>query len=85
MDNQILEDDIDIVKRNKLTLFYIYIALQGKQSIYKNALKSQLKINPHPLEKYRTNCPLSRLSLFRQIFRIKKGDGMWWSNTDTIW
>ena len=85
LDNQILEDDIDIVKRNKLTLFYIYIALQGKQTIYKNALKSQLKINPHPLEKYRTNCPLSRLSLFRQIFRIKKGDGMWWSNTDTIW
>lgn len=85
LDNQILEEDIDIIKRNKLKLFYIYIAIQGKQTIYKNALKAQLKINPHPLEKYRTNCPLSRLQLFRQIFGIKKGDGMWWSNTDTIW
>lgn len=85
LDNQILEEDIDIIKRDKLKMFYIYIAIQGKQTIYKNALKAQLKINPHPLEKYRTNCPLSRLNLFRQIFGIKKGDGMWWSNTDTIW
>jgi len=85
LDNQIIEEDIDIIKRNKLKMFYFYIAIQGKQTIYKNALKAQLKINPHPLEKYRTNCPLSRLQLFRQIFGIKKGDGMWWSNTDTIW
>ena len=85
LDNQILDEDIDIIKRNKLKMFYIYIALQGKQTIYKNALKAQLKMNPHPLEKYRTNCPLSRLNLFRQIFGIKKGDNMWWSNTDTIW
>jgi putative endopeptidase len=85
LDNQILEDDIDIIKRDKLKMFYIYIAIQGKQTVYKNALKAQLKINPHPLEKYRTNCPLSRLNIFREVFGIKKGDGMWWSNTDTIW
>jgi putative endopeptidase len=85
MDNQILLEYIDIVKRNRLEMFYTYIAIQGKQKIYKNALKAQLKINPHPLEKYRVNCPLSRLNIFRQIFGIKKGDGMWWSNTDTIW
>ena len=85
LDNQILLEYIDIVKRNRLEMFYTYIAIQGKQKIYKNALKAQLKINPHPLEKYRVNCPLSRLNLFRQIFDIKKGDGMWWSNTDTIW
>jgi len=85
MDTQILLEYIDIVKRNRLEMFYTYIAIQGKQKIYKNALKAQLKINPHPLEKYRVNCPLSRLNVFRQIFGIKKGDGMWWSNTDTIW
>lgn len=85
LDNQILMEYIDIVKRNRLEMFYTYIAIQGKQKIYKNALKAQLKVNPHPLEKYRVNCPLSRLNIFRQIFDIKKGDGMWWSNTDTIW
>lgn len=85
LDNQILSEYIDIVKRNRLEMFYTYIAIQGKQKIYKNALKAQLKVNPHPLEKYRVNCPLSRLNLFRQIFNIKKGDGMWWTNTDTIW
>jgi putative endopeptidase len=85
MDTQILLEYIDIVKKNRLEMFYTYIAIQGKQKIYKNALKAQLKINPHPLEKYRVNCPLSRLNIFRQIFGIKKGDGMWWSNTDTIW
>jgi len=85
MDNQILNEYIDIVKRNKLELFYIYIAIQGQQKVYKNALKAQLKVNPHPLEKYRVNCSLARLNIFRQIFGIKKGDGMWWSNTDTIW
>ena len=85
LDNQVLNEDINIIKRNKLEMFYMYIAIQGKQTIYKNALKAQLKVNPHPLEKYRTNCPLSRLNIFRQIFGIKEGDGMWWSNTDTIW
>lgn len=72
---------------NKISLemFYIYIAIQGRQMIYKNAIKSQLKTNPHPLEKYRCNCPISRLEIFKTIFNIKKGDGMWWPNNDTIW
>ena len=72
---------------NKISLemFYIYIAIQGRQMIYKNAIKSQLKTNPHPLEKYRVNCPLARLETFRAVYGIKKGDGMWWHNTNTIW
>ena len=41
-------------------------------------------MNPHPLEKYRVNCPLARLELFKTIYGIKKGDGMYWNN-DTIW
>ena len=72
---------------NKISFegFYIYLAIQGRQMIYKNAIKSQLKMNPHPLEKYRCNCPLGRLEIFKTIFNIKKGDNMWWHNNDTIW
>ena len=33
---------------------------------------SNLKTNPHPLDKYRTNAPLSRMPLFRAIYNIKK-------------
>ena len=71
----------------KLSLeqFYMEIAMQGRQKIYKSAIKSQLKMNPHPLEKYRCNCPLARCKLFKSIFNIKKGDGMWWHNDDRIW
>jgi len=72
---------------NKISFegFYIEVAMQGRQKIFKNALKAQLKMNPHPLEKYRCNCPLARLELFKTIFDINKKDGMWWHNSDTIW
>ena len=77
--------DLPIVKELSLKLFYIYTALQSRQKIYDKAVESQLKTNPHPLEKYRCNCPLSRLEIFRKIYEVKKGDNMWWHNTDTIW
>ena len=73
------------LEKISLETFYIEIAMQGRQKIYKSALKAQLKMNPHPLEKYRCNCPLARLELFKTIFNIKKSDGMWWHNNDTIW
>jgi predicted metalloendopeptidase len=73
------------IMKLSLEQFYMQVALQGRQKIYKNAIKAQLKMNPHPLEKYRCNCPLARLELFKTIFNIKKGDGMWWHNNDTIW
>ena len=65
--------------------FFVYIAVQARQKIYDKAIKAQLKINPHPMDKYRVNCPLSRLELFRAIYNIKKGDKMFWKSTDTIW
>jgi putative endopeptidase len=73
------------IMKLSLEQFYMQVALQGRQKIYKNAIKAQLKMNPHPLEKYRCNCPLARFELFKTIFNIKKGDGMWWHNNDTIW
>ena len=65
--------------------FYIYYAHQMRSKLSKKALEAQLKTNPHPLDKYRTNIPLSRLILFRDIYNIKKNNKMWWHNTNTIW
>ena len=53
--------------------------------ISKKAIEAQLKTNPHPLDKYRTNVPLSRIPLFRAIYSVKKGDKMWWHSTNRIW
>jgi predicted metalloendopeptidase len=82
---QASNEDIDIIKKVSLEAFYVYIAIQSRQKIHEKAIPAQLKTNPHPLEKYRCNCPLSRLKIFRSIYNIKKGDGMWWNNTDTVW
>jgi putative endopeptidase len=65
--------------------FYTYYAFQQRQVVTKKALAAQLKTNPHPLDKYRTNVPLSRSEIFRALYNVKKGDGMWWHNTDTVW
>jgi len=84
LDNQIVNDETIKLKKTNLTKLYMNLAIQGQQKIYKNAIKAQLKMNPHPLEKYRVNCALARLELFKTIYGIKKGDGMYWNN-DTIW
>jgi len=84
LDNQVINAESTMLKKMNLAKFYMNFAIQGQQKIYKRAIKAQLKMNPHPLEKYRCNCPLSRLELFKTIYGIKKGDGMYWNN-DTIW
>jgi putative endopeptidase len=65
--------------------FYTYYAFQQRQVVGKKALAAQLKTNPHPLDKYRCNVPLSRSDIFRALYNVKKGDGMWWHNTNTVW
>jgi len=65
--------------------FFTYFAFQQKQFVSKKALSAQLKTNPHPLDKYRCNIPLSRSEIFRAIYNVKRGDGMWWHNTNTVW
>ena len=84
LDNQIINDEPIKMKKMNLAKLYMNFAIQGRQKIYKQAVRAQLKMNPHPLEKYRVNCALSRLELFKTIYGIKKGDGMWWNN-DTFW
>ncbi len=78
-------DDIVPIKSASFESFFVYIAYQGRQKIIDKAIQAQLKVNPHPMDKYRVNCPLSRLELFRSIYNIQKGDKMYWHSTDTIW
>ena len=81
------DKNADIVPIRSLSFqaFFVYYAVQERQHIYREALSAQLKTNPHPLDKYRCNVPLSRLELFRSLYNIKKGDKMYWHSTNTIW
>ena len=81
------ENNKDLIPIRYLSyeVFYTYYAFQQKQFVSKKALSAQLKTNPHPLDKYRCNVPLSRSEIFRALYNVNKGDGMWWKNTDTVW
>jgi putative endopeptidase len=84
-DFQDKNDDIVPIRALSFHAFFVYLAIQARQKIFDEAIKAQLKTNPHPMDKYRTNCPLSRLDLFRSLYNIQKKDKMYWSSTDTIW
>jgi putative endopeptidase len=84
-DYQEKNNDIPPIKLFSYEVFYTYFAFQQKQLISKKALSAQLKTNPHPLDKYRCNVPLSRSEIFKAMYNVKKGDGMWWHNSNTIW
>jgi len=84
-DFQLKNQDILPIQRLSFEAFFIYFAVQQRQKISKKALLAQLKTNPHPLDKYRTNVPLSRLPVFRSIYNVLKGDGMWWRSTNRVW
>ncbi len=78
-------NDIVPIRYISFEIFYIYFAVQQRQHLFKKALLAQLKTNPHPLDKYRTNVPLSRSKIFRNMFNVQKGDGMYWHDENTIW
>uniref|UniRef100_A0A6C0I926 Peptidase M13 C-terminal domain-containing protein n=1 Tax=viral metagenome TaxID=1070528 RepID=A0A6C0I926_9ZZZZ len=84
-DFQQRNEDIVPIKALSFEAFFVYVAIQARQKIADKAIKAQLKVNPHPMDKYRVNCPLTRLELFRSIYNIQKGDKMYWHSTDTIW
>ena len=84
-DFQLKNEDILPIQALSYEAFFVYYAYQQRQKIGKKAIEAQLKSNPHPLDKYRTNVPLSRLPLFREIYKIKKGDKMWWHSTNRVW
>jgi predicted metalloendopeptidase len=78
-------EDIMPIRYLGFQAFYTYFAFQQRQYVGKKALAAQLKTNPHPLDKYRCNIPLSRSLIFRALYNVKRGDGMWWSNANSIW
>jgi len=84
-DFQDKNQDIIPIRSLSFQALYVYFAMQYREHIYKQAIQAQLKTNPHPLDKYRTNIPLSRLKVFRSLYNVKKGDKMWWHSTSTIW
>jgi putative endopeptidase len=84
-DFQDKNEDIVPIRALSFHAFFVYIAIQARQKIFDEAIMAQLKTNPHPMDKYRTNCPLARLELFRSLYNIKKKDKMYWPTTDTIW
>ena len=84
-DFQLKNQDILPIQRISFEAFFVYFAAQQRQQISKRAIQAQLKTNPHPLDKYRTNVPLSRLPVFRIIYDVKKGDKMWWHSTNRVW
>jgi len=84
-DYQDNNEDLVPIQRLSFQAFYTYFAIQQRQQVSKKALAAQLKNNPHPLDKYRCNIPLSRSPIFRALYNVKKDDGMWWHNTDSVW
>jgi putative endopeptidase len=84
-DFQLKNQDILPIQSISFESFFIYFAIQSRQKISKKAILAQLKTNPHPLDKYRCNVPLSRTNVFRAIYNVKKGDKMWWHSTNSVW
>ena len=84
-DFQDKNEDVVPIRALSFHAFFVYLAVQARQKIFDEAVKAQLKVNPHPMDKYRTNCPLARLELFKSLYNIKEGDKMWWPVSDTIW
>ena len=77
--------DLTPIRSLSYDMFYVFFAMQEKEYVGKKSLSVELKTNPHPLNKYRCNIPLSRSLLFRALFNVKPGDGMFWHSDSTVW
>jgi predicted metalloendopeptidase len=84
-DFQLKNQDILPIQSLSFEAFFVFFAVQSRQKISKKAILAQLKTNPHPLDKYRCNVPLSRTRVFRAIYDVKKGDKMWWHSVNRVW
>ncbi|MEI7670458.1 MAG: M13-type metalloendopeptidase, partial [Pseudomonadota bacterium] len=86
-DFQMKNNDELPIKDLSFKAFFVYFAIEQKQKISKKAIAAQLTTNPHPLDKYRTNAPLSRMPLFKAIYNVKKNDKMFWHSSDSnrVW
>ena len=84
-DFQTKNQDILPIQYLSYQAFFTFFAVQSRQKISKRAILAQLKTNPHPLDKYRCNIPLSRSKIFRAIYNVKKENKMWWPSTNSVW
>ncbi len=76
---------VTLVKESVYKNFYVYFSFQMRQKLSKHALQMELLTNPHPLDKYRTNIPLSRSKIYSNLYDVKKDDKMYWPNAEQIW
>jgi putative endopeptidase len=84
-DFQDYHEDIAYIRKLSFHAFFCYYAIQARQTISKKAILAQLKNNPHPVDKYRVNCTLARLKLFKNTYDIGPKDKMYWATSDTFW
>jgi len=84
-DFQLKNKDILPIQKQSFNTFFIYFAIQYREKLSKKAIDAQLKTNPHPLNKYRCNIPLSRIPIFRILYNINKNNKMWWHSLNRIW
>jgi putative endopeptidase len=69
-----------------LKTFYNFYAIQMRQHVETSSIEMMSKTNPHSMDKYRINCPLSRLYLFQKIFDIQPKNNMYWdTNKISVW
>ena len=73
-----------ILIKEKLSDFYVFYAYQMKSIMSTYTIKIMEKYNVHALNEHRVNVPLSRSPYFKAIFNIKKGDKMYYSDSEPI-
>ena len=74
----------NILIKEKLTDFYIFYAYQMKSIMSKYTMSRMKKNNIHSLNEHRVNIPVSRSPYFKAIFNIKKGDKMYYPDSESI-
>ena len=74
----------NVVIKEKLIDFYIFYAYQMKSIMPKYTMQRMTKINIHSLNEHRVNGPLSRSPYFKAIYNIKKGDKMYYPDSEPI-
>jgi predicted metalloendopeptidase len=74
----------NVVIKEKLIDFYVFYAYQMKSIMSKYTMKMLTRNNIHSLNEYRVNVPLSRSPYFKAIYKIKKGDKMYYPDSEPI-
>lgn len=73
--------DLPLIFRKEIFRnFFLYFASYLKEKTKKKFVNYRIFRNPHALDEYRVNIPLSRIDIFKALYNVKKGDGMYWNN-----